>query len=167
MNTNETVKLFGQAPDKSEHKYYFETEFGSKYVLTETNKSRRLKFDGSGLHDWKYKCIFIKDYSIISNFDTAIRHCFQTGIHLFLTRNNDYVELRYFNRSNNSIELLSDLNQIMTNRSGIINRYHFEYIPTLGANVFEFDINTKTKELCKFHPGHEVILAQKLQGDHQ
>ena len=45
---------------------YFETEQGSKYILTDKNESKRIKSvhsnaDDSGLKDWYQKCVFVDE----------------------------------------------------------------------------------------------------------
>ena len=156
MKKEITMKLFGHTPDGSEHEYYFETEMGSKYVLTSSGMSRRLKFDNT-IHGWHYKCVFIPGYDIWSNFDTVIRHCFGHKIPIWLGKDKNGMMNLYTQDG-----LITNMSQIMSNHLGKVHGYRYEVTPLLEAAVFEFDIG-QSKELKVFHPGHNVTMAIKLQ----
>lgn len=138
---------------------YFETEQGSKYLITDKGETKRWKSEHSntgdedtGLKKWYQKSFFVepKFQYEANSIQFLIDKGFKTAINI---KNNESI-----------IYILKDNKWVIGNmkdaypKSNIDRELKFNFVnkPTIGYNIIELDLNQDNFSIKNYHFGSEV-----------
>ena len=145
---------------------YFETDQGSKYILSSKNESKRIKSyhantggEDQGLHKWYERCVFVAaKYVHEANSPQML---INKGFKVYLSEKGS--KIAFYQRVDRKFEVLTwDDAFPKSNRGKVPLVFEFTETPTKGFSVVEFNINPATKELKSYHFGSPVSLIKKF-----
>ncbi len=152
-----------QTPTGNKVVTYFETEQGSKYILSDKNESRRNKSvhantggDDKGIHDWNTHCIFV-DPKFEHKANSIIMLDGKIGIKniKISTKNN---KLAFYH--NGKVLLFKDAFP----KTGGEDPLYFEYTltPTKGFHVVEYNLQSDGYSIKSYHFGSKVSVVKPM-----
>ena len=145
---------------------YFETEQGSKYILTDKNESKRNKSSHSntggedkGLHEWKDHCIFVNSkFEYFANAPQFLANTFKLDEIKVSTKNN---KLAFYHKG----EILKFKDAYP--KSGGDQPLVFEYTlkPTKDFNCVEYTLKSDGYSIKVWHFGSKVSKIEPISDE--
>lgn len=157
-----------QGPSGAPVKYFFKTNQGSMYILTEKGESRRIKSvhantggEDAGLHGWNQKCVFVPpEDSIKGNSMQYLRNNYDGPVMLSVLKPNTLTFLMIKNNQWSPVLFKDAYTKSATDpkfQSKSEEPMEFKYVkePTMGFSVCEW--NEKGNRLVSgYHFGSPV-----------